>query len=244
VPDDFSFFVPPPAASNFGDILAILRLARKYDVPYLRRCAQSISDRSIPHTSKYDGTSRCDKSLSSKLATIVVAAEVGVLGLLPVAYYDICRTALEVLIEHPLWMTLGEKERRPCLVGYQVKIRQHPRIVSFLSVSKNKYHDCWDWTECNRFRLSIGETINPTLLDSPYMNSPLDLLTERDPRITMVIQGLCDQCRTEAKSLHAAARTKCGERLREMFDLPGWKDLKKWDSYHKFTIGNELYLSF
>jgi hypothetical protein len=75
--------------------------------------------------------------LSSKLATIVLAAEVGVLGLLAVAYYDICRMALEVLIEHLLWMTLGEKERRPCLVGYQAQIRQHPRIVSFLSVSKN-----------------------------------------------------------------------------------------------------------
>jgi hypothetical protein len=110
-----------------------------------------------------------------------------------------------------------------CGISAQI---QHPRIVSFLSVSKNKYHDCGDWTECNKFPLSMGETINPTLLDSSYMSSPLDLLTERDPRITMVIQEICDQCSTEARSLHAAARTKCWERLPEMFGLPGWKELE------------------
>ncbi|KAJ7304573.1 hypothetical protein DFH08DRAFT_903388 [Mycena albidolilacea] len=116
--------------------------------------------------------------MPAALATIVVAAEVGALWLLiTVAYYDICRAALEVRIEHPLWMTLGEKERRACLVRYQAQIR-HPRIASFLFISKNKYHDCRDWTECTRFRPSMGETINPTLLDSSYMSSPLDLLTE------------------------------------------------------------------
>ncbi|KAJ6582236.1 hypothetical protein B0H19DRAFT_1019240 [Mycena capillaripes] len=222
---DSAFFMPPPARSKFEDTLGILRLAHKYDVPYLRRRALEHLGTIYPsQLSDYrmGNLSLSLKDFHHRIATIERATEVDALWLLPTAYYDICRRELGAIIEDPHWLTLGEKERKTCLLGYQALIRQYPKMLNFLSVSKDEDDDCTDWTECNKFRLGLTG-LNKDL--SAFMSCPLDIWSE--VLWTRMDQIICSNCMTEAKALHAAARQNCWDELPKMFGLPGWEDLEE-----------------
>ncbi|KAJ6592181.1 hypothetical protein DFH09DRAFT_1415107 [Mycena vulgaris] len=53
---DSSFSMPPPAEPRFNDIMGILRLAHKYDVPYLRPRALEHLGTFNPNTTSRPGT--------------------------------------------------------------------------------------------------------------------------------------------------------------------------------------------
>ncbi|KAJ7639614.1 hypothetical protein DFH06DRAFT_1099062 [Mycena polygramma] len=226
---DSDFFMPPPAETKLEDTLGILRLAHKYDVPYLRRRALQHLVAIYPtQLSAYDrrpgngdlpaGDFYC------RVATIAAATEVGALWLLPVAYYDLCKSDLLKIVEDPCWLTLGRKEQNTFLVGYQMQIRQTPKILSFLSISTQDSDDseCMDSAECNRNRLDLNFRLISQL--SPYMNWPLDLWSEA---IFMELDGqLCDGCLTEARAHHGDARQACWDELPGAFGLPDWATLE------------------
>ncbi|KAJ7879307.1 hypothetical protein B0H14DRAFT_1614643 [Mycena olivaceomarginata] len=224
--------MPPPAESKFTDALGILRLAHKYDIPYLRRRALEHLEPIYPaRLTKYDSrdsdpdvTLDYESSIQA-LALVEVASEVDVPWLLPVAYYNICRWDLATITASRLWLALGEKQRRVCLVGSQRQMRQYPKIVHFLSVSKDRNdEDCLDWAECNRIRLTFLQ-LGPQLC--PYMNWPLEIWSGGPLWAALAGMGLCEPCTTEAKARHAAARQECWDELPRMFDLPGWDELEQ-----------------
>ncbi|KAJ6592215.1 hypothetical protein DFH09DRAFT_1025124 [Mycena vulgaris] len=96
--------------SLFADIIGILRLSHKYDVPYLRRC--TLQHLSIVYpTSLFDYDARADND------------KVGGLWLLAVAYHDVWKRHLSMIITAPEWTNeLGEAQRTACLLGPSAQI--------------------------------------------------------------------------------------------------------------------------
>lgn len=222
----FSFFMPPPAEIKFEDAVGILRLAHKYDVPYLRRRALQHVAGVYPTTlPEYDGRPPSELEDDAEIlrcaVVIEAATEVDALWLLPVAYYRICTHDLSTIIEHPQWSALGEKERKACLVGHSEQIRQFSTLFQFLNVAKEKGDDCDDWAYCNIYRLKLNFILSDSMRQS--MAWPLDYWGAPDLWENL---ALCENCLKEAKALHATARQTLWEQLPEMYGLPDWNHLE------------------
>ncbi|KAJ6478040.1 hypothetical protein C8R47DRAFT_1323118 [Mycena vitilis] len=218
---DSSFFMPPPAESDISQSLGILRLAHKYDVPYLRR-------RALEHLGTLHPTRLSEwnvaklippttERLSQRLATIATATEVGALWLLPTTYYALCRRRLSPFVEDSRWIALGDVERKACILGYPAQILQTPKILEFLSVLDD---NCEASAACNSNRLRLTRFFSVSV----YPNNPLDCWDEE--LWNAVTGSICDTCVESSRLLHSAARQKCWDGLPEMFGLPSWEILE------------------
>ncbi|KAJ7715206.1 hypothetical protein B0H16DRAFT_1616873 [Mycena metata] len=226
---DSSFFAPPWAETRYDHALGILRLAHKYDVPYLRRRALEHLNPAFPTTLiAYDDREGSDLVSFSALhvhrtlATIRTATEVGALWLLPVAYYDLCKQSAEQLIFNASWKDLGENVQRSCLIGHDSQRKHIHKIYQFLSVVKKTGGSCADPTKCN----ALFQRLSLTPLQ--YSASPLDGWGEGTFQVLAHTgSGMCNNCFTENKALHAAARQEFWDQLPQMFGLPGWAELEE-----------------
>ncbi|KAK7024863.1 BTB domain-containing protein [Favolaschia claudopus] len=230
---DSEFFMPSPAETKIGDTLGILRLAHKYDVPYLRRRALHHLEPMYPtDLSGYD--SQVQPAIERKVPfaehfrdrvlSVMIATEVGALWLLPATYYDICTWPLERILGEPLWKALREEEQHACLIGYQALLRQCPLILKFLlEYSSDQDTDCTDCMNCNQLRSMVYSNLSSGL--SQFMNWPLDLWPKQAWAAVGV--SLCAHCLSSAKELHAEARQNCWDALPGMFGLPDWDKLKE-----------------
>ncbi|KAJ7648604.1 hypothetical protein DFH06DRAFT_996980 [Mycena polygramma] len=223
---DSNFFMPPPSQSKVQDTLGILRLAHKYDVPYLRRRALEHLGTIYPTLlSEYKESTPSEilSTLDERLAAIGAATEVGALWLLPAAYHAICQYGLSGIMENKGWLALGEQDRKTYILGSEAQIRQFPTVLSFLSVSKQPGDDsCADPAKCNRSRLRLNGLHS---LMSARKTPPLDTFNER--RWQTMGRGICDSCVEEAKTIYASARQKFWYALPEMFGLPSWEELEQ-----------------
>ncbi|KAJ7639612.1 hypothetical protein DFH06DRAFT_1001814 [Mycena polygramma] len=223
---DSNFFMPPPAESQIMDTLGILRLAHKYDVPYLRRRAlEHLGTIHPTQLSQWNNIEKVHPSDSTafghRIATIRTATEVEALWLLPTAYYDICRRQLSSIIEDSRWLALGDTERNACCRGHQAQIQQTLQVMSFLSITKDESGDCEDPARCNKKRLGMTKLY---LTLRGHMSRPLDILGESHWKT--IGERLCENCTEEAFSLHNAAKQNCWDGIPEMFGLPGWDILE------------------
>ncbi|KAJ7751705.1 hypothetical protein B0H16DRAFT_1724068 [Mycena metata] len=226
---DSSFFMPLPAEIEYSHALGILRLAHKYDVPYLRRRALEHLNPHLPtNLTAYDDrkgnnmVSFSARRVSRALATIPTATEVGALWLLPVAYYDLCKQSAEQLIFNASWKDFGEKIQRACLIGHSAQRNHFHKICRFLSVVKTTGGSCADPTKCNE--LCHRYALNPGLWG--FSANPLAVWGEGIWR-NLADGGMCDGCVVENKALHAAARQEFWDQLPQMFGLPGWAELEE-----------------
>ncbi|KAJ7751690.1 hypothetical protein B0H16DRAFT_1691275 [Mycena metata] len=225
---DSSFFMPPPAEIEYDHALGILRLAHKYDVPYLRRRALDHLGPIFPtHLTRYDDRKSSDWPLTAvnidrRFAAIRTATEVGALWLLPVAYYDLCRQDMQRLISNESWKDFGEDLQRACLIGHSAQRQHLLKILGFLYVVKQSGGSCRDWTVCNTVRLTAVST--PVL--SAHSAYPVDIWGGQN-WLTLKEAELCNSCLAESKALHAAARQEFWDQLPQMFGLPGWAELEE-----------------
>ncbi|KAJ7648618.1 hypothetical protein DFH06DRAFT_1095390 [Mycena polygramma] len=225
---DSEFFMPPPADSRIEDTLGILRLAHKYDVPYLRRRAlQHLSSIYPTQLSEYSSCSEAitHLKLSQAVKTILTATEVGALWLLPMAYYNTCQLKLVAIITNQYWRTLRENEQHACLLGYEALLRRFSRILDFLLAWKEEDDDCEDYIECNRRRFQLTARLQSDL--SPFMQSPLLFFELDEEGWQSLFVGACHNCVEEAKNLHATARRAFWDALPEIFRLPRWEELEQ-----------------
>ncbi|KAJ7148517.1 hypothetical protein C8R43DRAFT_1009204 [Mycena crocata] len=224
---DSSFFMPHPAETKFETILGILRLSHKYDVPYLRRRALQHLEPIYPtDLSVYDTREGNDviagETALRRFMTIQVATEVGALWLLPVAYHDLCKLTLSAILSTPWWNSIGEKERTACLIGHSAQIQYFPRMFKFLSIAGDDETACDDWTECNRLRLKF---VNES---DTWGNATWTLDAWGDGFWTLLENmGMCEDCLTDSKAMHASARQAFWAQLPTMFGLPGWEELEQ-----------------
>ncbi|KAK7012784.1 BTB domain-containing protein [Favolaschia claudopus] len=225
---DSDFFMPPPAETTFEECLGILRLAHKYDVPYLRRRAlqhlQSMLPTSVAELDRRDQPGR--RNLENLVATISIATEVGAQWLLPMAYFLLhAKYKLSFIIKQPQWLALGDEQRTASICGPAELSQQAHKVFSFLSVAKTPGdEECADSKECNRSRLSTAKRLNPWI--SAHMNSALYAF----PAKSWSTISLCESCLEEAKNLHAAAKQECWGQIPMIFGLPPWDELEKMRS--------------
>ncbi|KAF7356135.1 BTB domain-containing protein [Mycena venus] len=204
---DSEFFMPPPAECKFDDIIGILRLAHKYDVPYLRRRALEHLGPIYPtRLSEFDSHRKllprrlqpwgCDNRNSHRISQVIV---------------------------DPRWLALGENERNAYLRGHSVQMLQVLKICKFLSTSSDE-DNCEDSAQCNRLRLRINSAHIDRIFSSQSIpltywgNYSWDAMKDR---------GMCTHCITMSRSLHTAARENLWNELPEMFGLPAWEELEQ-----------------
>ncbi|KAJ7751703.1 hypothetical protein B0H16DRAFT_1840140 [Mycena metata] len=226
---DSSFFAPPWAEIEYDHALGILRLAHKYDVPFLRRRALEHLNPALPtnltayNDRKGNNTvSFAALRVSRALATIPIATEVGALWLLPVAYYDLCKQSAEQLIFDASWKDFGEKVQRACLIGHAAQRNHLHKIYRFLSVVKKTGGSCANPTKCNA--LCQRMSLHPSLWT--HNAYPLEVWSEDEWR-RAADHGMCNNCVVESKAFHAAARQEFWDQLPQMFSLPGWAELEE-----------------
>ncbi|KAJ7083812.1 hypothetical protein C8R44DRAFT_53503 [Mycena epipterygia] len=223
---DSSFFMPFPAIALLEDIIGILRLSHKYNVPYLRCRALEHLGATLPtRLSDYDIREGYENGKTSlRLMKIIKAAtEVDALWLLPVAYHDLCKQEISEILTEPYWKDLGEEERNACLIGHSAQSRYFPKMLSFLWVSKDSDAECDDYTECNRLRLELAANFEHYWSWMTYILAAWG----DDEWQEMEDIGICETCIEEAKALYAVARTEFWEQLPQMFGLPEWKELEE-----------------
>ncbi|KAJ7751702.1 hypothetical protein B0H16DRAFT_1373743 [Mycena metata] len=222
---DSSFFIPPPAEVQFEHTLGILRLANKYDVPYLRRRTLDHLGPIFPtHLAEYDDRTlkKFSVLIAKTYATIQTATKVGALWLLPVAYYHLCKQDIARLISSARWKDFGEEVQKACLIGHSAQRNHLHKIYQFLSVVKTTGGSCANPTKCNALcqRLSL----DPSLWT--YSACPLGGWGEGTWR-SLADDGMCNNCVVENKALRAAARQEFWDQLPQMFGLPGWAELEE-----------------
>ncbi|KAK7024854.1 hypothetical protein R3P38DRAFT_3193769 [Favolaschia claudopus] len=211
---DSDFFMPPPAKATIVDCLGILRLAHKYDVPYLRR-------RSLLHLHSMfpsclsDLFHKIDQNLTELIAMIATGTEVGALWLLPAAYYLI-------LSQWPLSMIAQSNRQQASAATFAWSPQIH-KIFSFLFVASNEDdEECQDWAECNKCRIHASSHILPPISQG-NPGSVLRWFTEE----AWGNVGLCEHCLREAQEMYKAATQTCWDELPKMFGLPEWEQLEQ-----------------
>ncbi|KAJ7509638.1 hypothetical protein B0H11DRAFT_1254045 [Mycena galericulata] len=232
---DSEFFLPPPAMAEFEDIVAVLRLSHKYDVPFLRRRAlkhlgtlYSTSLLEREDEDSHPSSVSCVRCPSAwfpalyHLRSIKVAAEVGALWLLPAAYYDLCDREIQTILSAgPLWDDLGEVQKMACIVGHSAQIQYFPNITAFHFKAKDETSECADWIWCNRMRLYFAGDVPR----SP--RRPLEAILDGDDYWDSVDADMCAKCVEEMKAEHRAGKLEFWAQLPQMFGLPDWKELEE-----------------
>ncbi|KAK6991755.1 BTB domain-containing protein [Favolaschia claudopus] len=220
---DSSFFEPPPAAVDYFMVVGILRLAHKYDVPYLFRRALSHLDSRYP-TDFSDFLERreredcpvddCDwVDPTLHMSVVRAATEVGALWLLPTAYYSVASRTdfMESAFEH-----LQAHEIQKYLIAQIHFVRATADVHAFLW--KLPTPSCRTRRGC-RARMS---RVHKNLIWQRASQDDFDPLLEWDWE-----PGLCQSCDAFVNEKLDNAQLEFWTRLPFLLGLPGWTELKE-----------------
>ncbi|KAJ6614135.1 hypothetical protein B0H10DRAFT_1804201 [Mycena sp. CBHHK59/15] len=234
---DSNFFMPHPATALVGDIVGVLRLSHKYDIPFLRRRALEHMEYLFPTSltaykerrrasleTPNDPNPEFAPSVAPILAWVKVAVEVDAIWLLPAAYYDACAYGIEkILAAGPTWDALGETEKTAFIVGHSTQIQDFAEMRNFLALAVDDESDCEDWNSCNMSRL---DAIRNYEGQSSFCD-PLNPWKAEDFDWLVSGTGLCSSCFDASRAPYEAAQKRFWNRLPEMFGLSGWSELEK-----------------
>ncbi|KAJ7445007.1 hypothetical protein B0H11DRAFT_436141 [Mycena galericulata] len=217
---DSSYFMPPPAVVETPVVLGILRLAHKYDVPYLyRRALSHLSERYFPlsveeYRDYFSSQYLKEFTLGHRIAVIRAATQVGALWLLPVAYYLVSEYPATAL------RTWGEDDEivSKCLAAKPDLISATSTMHAFLSTTSDE--DCTKRNDCDAYRFQELRRYFARAADGG-LSSPLEAWNEDD----WSWHGFCVHCLGVARADHSAALRAFWERLPSLFGLPPWTEL-------------------
>ncbi|KAJ7464369.1 hypothetical protein FB451DRAFT_1370182 [Mycena latifolia] len=231
---DAEFFITPPAEARFRDIIGILRLSHKYDVPFLRNRSLKylgllyhtrLSEHEEPDLDllfKIDFISY-PSDVSIDLTVINVAAETGALWLLPVAYYEACRFPIQTIMTAGVsWDGLGEAHRIACIIGHSAQVQLFPNIIAFHFAGAEELSDCTNRMQCGALQLVLAARSRMLW----EMKRPLETVDD-DYCAVLEESGLCSSCLTRMGEIHRTAKQTFWDGLPGMFGLPGWAELEK-----------------
>ncbi|KAK7018419.1 BTB domain-containing protein [Favolaschia claudopus] len=233
---DSSSFMPSPAPVDMKDVLAILRLSHKYDVPYLHRRAlhHLVTDGWYRKTYRSDGATEHinyigDDSPVDGLLVALAASEVGAHWLLPYAYYCAATHTVAKLSEP----SLMEGETRDCaikaLVTHTHLVSGSLKIWGCITAQRR----CASTDRCNTIRASSLSD----LVDLLSLNSALDPLHELDDDLDLLkTQGMCSDCFKDAEAKYHEAATMFWDEFPQLFGLEPWTQL---DAMKRAALGEE-----
>ncbi|KAK7062370.1 BTB domain-containing protein [Favolaschia claudopus] len=227
---DSSFFEPPPAAVDYFMVVGILRLAHKYDVPYLfRRALCHLNSRyptDFPSFLKrreqedaglccLDDDCNCF-DLTLHMSAVKAATEVGALWLLPAAYYSVVSRSdfMETALEH-----LQAHEIRKVLIAQIHFVRATVDVHAFLE--RLPTPSCRTRRKCRACASEAHEVLHSRRVDQD----------DSDPVSNWVLFGceseLCESCEVFAIERFDNAQSEFWARLPFSLGLPGWTELKE-----------------
>ncbi|KAJ7114946.1 hypothetical protein C8R44DRAFT_710010 [Mycena epipterygia] len=224
---DSSFFMPPPSPTNFATVIGIMRLAHKYDVPYLFRRALSHLDSIYPsdfsrflHVTYDNAEHHIDfvgGDATEDLIALRAVSQVGARWFLPVIYYSICTFPAKELLAAAHWRAIGADGHQTCLMAQPELVRATALTHEFLL----EIPTCDSAEHCR----SLFQEGRDTLLDWSRSGG-----CDLDPLSGWVLDDeseLCQVCLKDAKASYSAARLAFWDRLPGVFGLPGWEELKQ-----------------
>ncbi|KAJ6458038.1 hypothetical protein C8R47DRAFT_1203294 [Mycena vitilis] len=218
---DSSFFMPAPEPLHLDALIGILRLAHKYDVPYLYlRALKRLSIRYEAQSAQQYLTRKHDhiiigdrgRYLRGWIALIQALTEVGALWLLPVAYYNICSMDQAFLLEN----VEGHETLILKCVGAQATLRKGTVAVVRLLLTPSSSL-CTDREHCNNCRLAAIEQYFSIIgAESP----PL-----RNWKAEWEEIPFCSHCETVVRDNHDEVLREFWDAMPNIFGLPPWPEL-------------------
>ncbi|KAJ7139281.1 hypothetical protein C8R44DRAFT_659613 [Mycena epipterygia] len=223
---DSSYFEPAPAPIELWVVLAILRLAHKYDIQYLYRRALHHLAEDGCYVATYDAVGAnhligSGSDLMDNFSIIATATEVGAAWVLPWTYYCASGFLPEELV--PFFGGEMEQHVRKCLAAHRDLLRATIAINRFLTMSTPA--PCTTPPICDATRASNLSLLFE--LDAVDRGSDLSPLGYWGSDIWKVfkVAGLCDVCCQLAKAQHREAASAFWDKLPSIFGLPPWEDL-------------------
>ncbi|KAJ6590089.1 hypothetical protein DFH09DRAFT_222117 [Mycena vulgaris] len=230
---DSNFFMPAPSPTHFSTAIGVMRLAHKYDVPYLFRRAlrhldsvypttladfigAHIAKTAVPHVRFMEG----DGDVADDLVTARAASDVGALWLLPTTYYFLCCRAVEDLYSaREAWGALRADEVRTCLTSQAALIRATNRSYRFLRRIPSPH--CPSKEIC-LLEVSRTQDFLEAISDLKVDAHPLGPSFFRHPSLK-----LCSDCRQLGEEQFTEAQESFWRGLPGIFGLPDWDELYK-----------------
>ncbi|KAJ7628214.1 hypothetical protein DFH06DRAFT_1304300 [Mycena polygramma] len=217
---DSSFFMPAPEPVDFDALIGILRLAHKYDVPYLYlRALKRLSIRYEAQSAeqylirKHDYITTGGGSYFRDCIKLIQAlTEVGALWLLPVAYYNMCSMDQALLLQN----VEGHETLILKCVGAQAALRKGTVAVVRLLITPSSSL-CTDSEHCNNCRLAaIDQYFSIIGAESPPLQNWKEIWEEIP---------FCSHCETVVRDYHDEALQEFWDDLPNIFGLPPWPEL-------------------
>ncbi|KAK6992643.1 hypothetical protein R3P38DRAFT_2657894 [Favolaschia claudopus] len=200
---DSSFFMPSPAAVRLADVIAILRLAHKYDVGYLHR-------RALEHLAfEYHYASVDAFGKSFRETEFQKAME---------RYTHFLHADILSALEQ----AGNERLTRTCLGGRSQLLLENLRLSRFI-VEQTIQRQCLQPPVCNFFRQTMCASVFESLLSQ--QGGPLDGLGKYgwDDKLESTF---CVPCFNASRAMHTAAQEDCWDNLPRYFELPSWPELQ------------------
>ncbi|KAJ6458041.1 hypothetical protein C8R47DRAFT_1163669 [Mycena vitilis] len=218
---DSSYFMPAPEPIELYAVLGILRLAHKYDVPYLflralKRLSIQNGVQSAEEYVKRDPDYMGGKKdyFRSCIKVIQALTEVGALWLLPVAYYDMCSMSQAFLLQNAEG---HETTVLTCMAAQAAMRRGTAAVNRFLTTPSNPR--CTNHLNCDFFRRNALDGY----FSEVRAGDDLEPLTNWNE--DSILGNFCTHCGAVASALYGEALQEFWDDLPNIFGLPPWPEL-------------------
>ncbi|KAJ7496682.1 hypothetical protein FB451DRAFT_1208374 [Mycena latifolia] len=228
---DSSYFMPPPAPTDHATVIGIMRLAHKYDVPYLFQRALHHLGNVYPTTLAEFINTMVTKTTPSHvdikwgdvtvdLITIRATSEVGAVWLFPTAYYSTCTFSAEKLVSAgKSWDALSSNKQQTCLMLQGHLVRATTRAHRFLRHIPSLH--CSSNETCQE-AVSAAHGNLEWRIDQQYDMHPVT------PNFFHRTSAkLCDTCRELATEMFTETQESFWGKLPSILGLPTWEELNK-----------------
>ncbi|KAJ7041258.1 hypothetical protein C8F04DRAFT_947504 [Mycena alexandri] len=219
---DPRYFLPPPAPVDFEDTLLILRLAHKYDVPFLLERAILHLENIYPMTLVGSLADIIDQSPGGEFNfwAADIFRKVGAVWLLPFTYFSI---SVEPWMNYRLQFPLEIQEM---VLRVQVfNVQNSMRLLTFITGESA----CYSKAHCNNHK---QKTIHLFVQrHAQDFSEGINFLRQWDPLCWRKLsEALCVQCFHDV-------RLRYEQKLEEMWkELPGVCKMGSWDDLAKKRV--------
>ncbi|KAJ7070057.1 hypothetical protein C8F01DRAFT_1115117, partial [Mycena amicta] len=218
-----SYFREPQA--EILVVAALLRLAKKYDIPVLRKEFLSRLKHEFPTTllefDEVEGWQHISPGHSANhtlVALINLAREMGLYSILPTMFYSLNLADTE----DEAFRLLSLSDQIACFKGYAGLLKLHDATTMLWLKPPSGESASEDCSQVEKCRSALKSTAYHIFLGSKDNECVLDSWDERWGR------GLCDDCQV-VQQIFREGRRECWRKLPSVFGLPDWEELIKLD---------------
>ncbi|KAK6981522.1 BTB domain-containing protein [Favolaschia claudopus] len=223
---DYKSFPPPPCPTTFEALRGVARLSKKYEVDLLYKRALAHFATAFPTTlTDYPPSSSWTVGPHHHLLSVLLARELTVEWVLPIAFYGVCRelsvdSVLNGLHVENTRMELCPQDKRVSLEQYTaLRGNASSAILEFLW-RPDSFKGCLSSAQCKASRVDCRRTAENRRTKDIM---PLTLWTDGDWSELTV----CERCLKAMKTAHKSALDRLWDSLPERFGLARWDTMEE-----------------